>query len=188
MLKRPKQTAWGVGGEKSVSHCVLLITIFMPHYFQVIAVVWRPWWLGEQTWTWTFLTWAPPSTQPASVKSWSAPGNSWGKVSSQHSGGLCRFTQTRTSTANGNAVFKGKVKKTTLTRTINNPKTNSSVRLRLCSTRRWCRLSFPDQVDKWRWNQNQNLVLLPVHTCIRGISGAGKVLTFRVRFTNAWTH
>lgn len=71
----------------------------MLHYFQVITVVWRLWWLGEQMWTWTFLTWAQRSIQPASAKSWSVPGNSWGKVSLQHSVDLYISIQTGTCPA-----------------------------------------------------------------------------------------
>lgn len=66
----------------------------MLHYFQVITVVWRLWWLGGQMWTWTFLTWAQRSIQLVSAKSWSVPGNSWGKVSSQHSVDLYISIQT----------------------------------------------------------------------------------------------
>lgn len=65
---------------------------------QVITVVWRLWWLGGQMWTWTFLTWAQRSIQPASAKSWSVPGSSWGKVSVQHRVTLHRHTDGQTHT------------------------------------------------------------------------------------------
>lgn len=48
---------------------------------QVITAAWRLWWRGGQMWIWTSLTWARRSTRPASAKSWSVPGHSWGKVS-----------------------------------------------------------------------------------------------------------
>lgn len=52
-----------------------------PITLQVITAAWRLWWRGGQMWIWTSLTWARRSTRPASAKSWSVPGHSWGKVS-----------------------------------------------------------------------------------------------------------
>lgn len=80
-----------------------LITAFTLHYFQVIMVVWRLWWPGGQMWTWTFLTWAQRSIQPASAKSWNVPGNSWGKVSLsaslyRHAHALYEHTRTQEHT------------------------------------------------------------------------------------------